>query len=259
MGSAPGEKNLSPEKGAPNMRIQPAMQAAVPLVPPPLRKHLRGARILSHRNFGRFGVIESYRANPRVASNVTQEIVDYYIYDSFSVNSNTAFPKTTLFQTPEGGGKNLAATNMKAAGRLAGGNSFLALAFQVFVLNNAIPADLMSVYQNVSVILKFSNDKRYAEGLAFLYPAGCGGIVSAAAQIGTAPAGTNVIQTVSNGVPDVRNVFSWDPGLDIVTDEPIQCVFTPENTFNTSAATTPAATGLTIYAILAGKLFRPVN
>src|SRR5438270_75794 len=77
----------------------------------------RGYRELTAADYGRNSESLITRAeNPGIAN--LDEWIDAYLYDSFTVAANTAFTKQTLFQTPIGGTKTVASTNLRQNGKL---------------------------------------------------------------------------------------------------------------------------------------------
>ncbi|HKW76190.1 MAG TPA: hypothetical protein VJN64_11750 [Terriglobales bacterium] len=187
------------------------------------------------------------------------ERVQQFVYDTMTVAANTAFPKTTLFLTPQQGStKNLAQTNMLAAGQLVAPQVLVAKAIRIFVLNNATPTDMLSLFTNVSVSVNVGKKPMF-EGTPWMLPAG-GGLHFFGSQVGTAPAGSSVAFTTSNGVPDVNNVYSLADPIVINAGENFNVVLNPETAFNTQANTTnPAGTGFTIVFAFEGYLFREIR
>jgi hypothetical protein len=185
---------------------------------------------------------------------------DYYMYDTFTVAANTAFPnKTAMFTTPQQGStKNLAQTDMDSFGQLVAPEIMVVRAMRVYVLNNVTPTDLLALYTNVSVIFNIGK-KPLWKGVPWQLPAG-GGLWLQGAQVGTAPAGSSVLFTASNGNPDIRNVYSLRDPHTINAGENFSVIFTAETAFNTQAvATNPPGTGFTIVMALEGSLFQAVR
>lgn len=196
--------------------------------------------------------------NPAVTGMAEQ--INQPIYDSFSVNANTGFPKTTLFQTPIGqAGKTLAQTNMTQAGSLPAPQQFLIQAIRLRIVENTTPTDVINIIQNCSFTLSVGK-KPYLEVPGALLTAGCGYYLQAAAQVGTAPAGSAPAFAGSLGEPDQRNVFSLSQPIMIGIQETFSVVINPETAFNTQAnATNPAGVGTTVQVILDGVLTRGVQ
>lgn len=188
-----------------------------------------------------------------------QERVNFYIYDTYTLAVNTAAVKQTLFLIPiQGSTKVLSQTNMVSMGMLTGSQVLVAKALRVYVQNNVTPTDLIAFYANTSVVVKIGK-KPMIEGVPWMFPAG-GGLWFSGAQVGTAPAGSAVAYSSSNGVPDVRNVYSMSDPLTINAGEQFQVEFTPETAWTSQANTTnPAGTGLTVVFAFEGILFREVR
>jgi hypothetical protein len=224
------------------------------LLPEPLvGKNLR----LLHR--GRFAVPPARFRNPVLAG--VEDVVNQPIYDSFSVASGTAWPNvTTLFAQSMGqSGKTLAQTNMIAAGILQAPQRLFVQSYRVFIGNDTTIADMNSILRNVSVTLTIGK-KPYFEGPVWLLTAGAGALVTAAAQVGTAPTGSAPLFSTSNGSPDQRNVFSLSKPFMLEEGESFSVTFRAETAFNTQANTTnPAGVGATVYFVLDGELYRGVQ
>lgn len=208
---------------------------------------------------GRFGRPSCPRFENPVMAGV-EDVVNQPIYDSFTVAAATAFPNvTTLFQTPVGGNKTLAQTNMTKNGVLEAPQRAFVQAYRVYVQNDANPTDLLNLLTKVSVTLQIGK-KPYFEGPVFLLSAGGGAIFSGVAQLGTAPAGSNPVALTSNGHPDQRSIFSLTQPYMIEQGEGFNVTFRAETGFNTvAAASLPLGTGLNIYFILDTELYRGVQ
>lgn len=187
------------------------------------------------------------------------ERVNFYIYDSYTLAVNTAAVKQTLFLAPvTGATRVLSQTNMRAAGQLVGSQALASTAIRVYVLNNVTPTDLVSFYQNTSVVVKIG-DKPMIFGVPWMFPSG-GGMWFSGSQFGTAPAGSAPAYSTSNGVPDIRNVYSMLDPLTINAAEQFQVEFTPETAWTSQAnSTNPAGTGLTVYFAFEGTFYREVR
>ena len=91
-------------------------------------------------------------------------------------------------------------------------------------------------------------------------PAGCGPVLNAVAQIGTAPGGAQVAYSTSNGIQDMRSVFALSCPFMIESGESFNVTLNPETPFNTQAnGTNPPGVGTTIYVKLDGILYRGVQ
>lgn len=181
-----------------------------------------------------------------------------FLYDSFSVAQAAAFPQLTpMFQTPVSGAKTLAQTNMRTAGTLANGEVFRLKRMRVIVAQNTYPADAVNILQLCSVKLMIGG-RQFVAGPVLAFPGGGGGILSAAAQVGTAPAGTNVQTGFSNGVADIRAAFTFEDEIPIENNEQIEVDVTAETGFNMTAAAA-GGVGTTIYCFLDGRRLRKVS
>ncbi len=177
-----------------------------------------------------------------------------YIWDTLTVAANTAMPaKTTMFTSPiSGNTKGRAGTNLTQPGQLAAGNAIDIYAIRLYFLNNITPTDLLAVFTNVSIQVHLNNFTKW-EGLAWMAPAG-GGLWVQGNQVGTAPAGSSVLFSASNGVPDIQNVFALKVPINLGPLEPFDVTIVAESAFTTQANTTnPAGTGLTLVVALEGQ------
>lgn len=222
---------------------------------------LRGGRfrLLESKRFGHHGPQFHPRfTNPTLAG--VEDVVNQPIYDSMTAAAGAAFPNvTTFFTSGQTNGKTLAQTNMTLNAQLPAPQRLFVQAYRLYVRNDAAPADLIAFQNNCSITLTIGK-KPYFEGPAFLLSAGAGAVISAAAQLGTAPAGAAPTIATSNGFPDQRSIFSLTQPFMLEQGEAFQATLRAENSFNLSAAATnPPGTGLTIYVILDGELYRGVQ
>jgi hypothetical protein len=219
------------------------------------RFNLEDFRELCTVNFGR---PRSKMRNPILGG--VEDYITQPIYDSVSFAAGAAFAQQTMFQQPRGqGGKTLAQTNMTSPGFLPNPQRLILRALRVFISNNTVPTDMANMLQNVSLQLTLGT-KPYFQGFVGLLSAGCGAMVTAAAQVGTAPAGSAPLFSTSNGVPDQRSVFTLNQPITIEQGETIQVLLNPDVAFNFAAAgANPSGVGTTLYVILDGDLYRGVQ
>jgi hypothetical protein len=189
-----------------------------------------------------------------------QEVITQPVYDSVSFAAAAAMAKTTLFQTPIGqAGKTLAQTNMTQAGTLPAPQRLTVRSIQLGFANNTVITDVVNILENVSLTF-IVGKKPMLEVPCHYLTAGCGGIVTAAAQVGTAPAGSAPLFSTSNGVPDQANRFWLSVPFTIEQGETFQVVLVPETGFNFAAAgANPAGVGTTIRVAFSGELYRQVQ
>ncbi len=214
-------------------------------------------RLVGAARFGR--PMPPRRKNPTLPG--YEDVVDQPLYDSFTVQQGANFPTvTTLFQSPIGAnGKTLAQTNMTLNGQLPAPQRAYILSYRIFVRNDAVPADLMLFGVNASHSWMIGT-KPYWQGPSFLLSAGTGMIVTAAAQVGTAPAGSAPLFTTSQGVPDQRSVYALTQPYILEQGETFNWTVRAETAFALTANTAnPAGTGLTIYIVLDTQLYRGVQ
>lgn len=221
-----------------------------------VEERLKGFRLLSRFGFGQSPRLR--RRNPEVGGML--DVITQPVFDSFSIAANTAFPKTTLFQTPVGsGGKTSAQTNMSLAGQLPAPQKLIVYAIRLFISNDTVIVDVNNILRNVSTVFTVGK-KPWLEVPPLFLSAGCGAQITAAAQVGTAPAGSAPFFATSNGSVDPRAVFTLSKPIVIESGETFSFVLNAETAFNTAAVgANPAGAGTTIYVILDGELYRQVQ
>lgn len=198
------------------------------------------------------------RPNTTVPGNLDRQTG--YIWDTLTVAANTAFPtSTTMFSTPlQGNTKQLAGTNMTQSGQLPFPQMIDISSLRFFILNNATPTDILSVFTNVSVVMFVNNFQKF-QGVPWMLPA-AGGLWTYGTQVGTAPSGSAVLYSTSNGDPSIKDAYTLGDIIHIGAGEPFSVVLTAQNTFNTQAnSTNPAGTGLTIVFALEGDRYLPLG
>lgn len=193
------------------------------------------------------------RQNPNLGGTI--DVITTELYDQLTVNLNTAFPSPSiLFQTPKGqGGKTLANTNMTAAGILPNPDRFTIWAIACYISNNSVPSDFANLTSNVTLEL-YINNKWWSQGPLIAYPAGRGYKVDAVSNVGTVPAGSAPVYSVSNGIQDPRAVSLLDASITIEQGEQFSVVLTAQTGFSTSNNTTnPPGNGVTLTVYLIGN------
>jgi hypothetical protein len=189
----------------------------------------------------------------------TQDRQTGYIWDTLTVAPNTAFPAvTSMFTVPiSGSTKPITQTNLRDSGKLSYPERMDVKALRLYILNNATPTDILALYTNVSFQLYVNNGFLKWEGLGWMIPAG-GGLYLYGNQVGTAPAGSSVLFTASNGNPDINNVFDLPDIIQLGAGENFYVQVQAWTAFNTQANTTnPAGTGLTLVVAFEGDRFKP--
>lgn len=207
----------------------------------------------------RFGTPPPRFRNPVLAG--VEDVVNQPIYDSFTVAAGTAWPNvTTLFSQSQGqSGKTLAQTNMVLAGTLQAPQRLYVQSYRLFIGNDTTITDMNAMLRNLSVTLTIGT-KPYFQGPALLLSAGSGAMLTAAAQVGTAPTGSAPLFSSSNGSPDQRSIFSLSRPFMLEEGESFSVTIRAETAFNTQANTTnPAGVGAVVYFILDGELYRGVQ
>jgi hypothetical protein len=213
---------------------------------------------LSSRGFGKQLSRHSSMPNPGVPGQI--DVIDWTYYDSISFAQAAAMAPSVMFQTPISGTKLLNATNLQGVGgQLPFPQTLTITALKVFIANNTAPVDLSNLMINVSYTLTVGLKPFFQCPLAVL-SAGMGGIVTAAAQVGTAPAGSAPLYSTSNGMPDPRAVYGLNKPIIIGYGENFNVTLAPNVAFNFAAAgANPAGVGTTIVVHLDGVLTRQVQ
>jgi hypothetical protein len=199
------------------------------------------------------------RPNPAVDD--FEEAIEFSYYDSFSVAAAAAMPvKTVLFQSPISAAKTLAQTNMRKQGSLPSDERFKVLGIRIEMASNTNPTDAVNLLQNVSVVFKVRT-KPYFEGTIEQAPAGCGLQMTAAAQVGTAPAGASAIFSLVNGHLDPRAGWLYSgKGVAIGVNEGFDVTFTAETAFNfVAAGSNPPGVGTFLKVFLDGIAYRGIS
>lgn len=207
-----------------------------------------------------FGIMPHLkRQNPSVPGTV--DTIDQPLYDSVSFAAGAAFAKTVLFQTPIGqGGKTLAQTNMTQPGQLPLPQSQRVSGISVYVSNNTVPTDLQNLLQNVSFTLTVGL-KPFLQCPLMYLPAGMGGMLTAAAQLGTSGAAQNIaLFTTSNGQPTPQSTAILSLPVDLGAGESFNVTLNPETGFNFAAAGgATIGAGATLVVYLHGTQTRSVQ
>ena len=221
------------------------------------QRNARTRARFSGRGFGK-QLSRHSQHNPGVPGQI--DVIDWTYYDSISFAASAAMATSVFFQTPISGNKLLNQTNMQGqGGQLPFPQTLTITALKVFIANNTVPADLNNLLNNCSYVLTVGLKPFFQCPLAVL-TAGMGAIVTAAAQVGTAPAGSAPLFTTSNGVPDPRAVYTLSKPIIIGYGENFNVTITPNAAFNFAANTTnPAGVGTTIVVHLDGILTRQVQ
>lgn len=222
-----------------------------------VERNARTKARLSSRGFGLQRARHSMQ-NPGVPGQI--DVIDWTYYDSISFAASAAMANTVFFQTPISGTKLLNATNLQGTGgQLPFPQTLTITALKVYIANNTIPADLNNLMINTSYTLTVGLKPFFQSPLAVL-TAGMGAIVTAASQVGTAPAGSAPLFSTSNGLPDPRAVYTLNKPIIIGYGENFNVTLTPNVAFNFAANTTnPAGVGTTIVVHLDGILTRQVQ
>lgn len=189
-------------------------------------------------------------ANPLNIPQLGLEVVDLPIYDSFTIAQNTAFTNQILFQTPIGGSKTLAETNLVQAGQLEGGTAFTIDGLCVKVQPDVAFADLVLLTRNVTFDLRIGSGRTYYQAPLIMIP---GGTVPTTNGSATTVAATT-ISSASNGAPTVQ-ILPLKYPVTIGDGEHFEVDINAQHAFSTSAG----GTGLVVWVAFYGSYFRYVR
>lgn len=185
-------------------------------------------------------------------------------WDTFTVGANTAMPTpVTMFATPLNQvTKGFVATSLRDSGTLGLQEEMVATGMRIYILNNANPQDILNLFTNTAIqFLMGPTNYPGWEGLPWMLPAGGGLHISGGMQVGTAPAGANVLFGSGNGEPTLQSAYQLPIPLRIEPGEKFSGVLsTIGGGFNTvAAASNPPGTGLTIVFALEGVRTRQIS
>lgn len=198
------------------------------------------------------------RPNTTIPGNLDRQ--SGYLWDTLTIAANTAFPTvTTMFSVPQQSNtKLLAGTNLSQSGVLPFPQMIDINAIRFYILNNATPTDILALFTNISIVMLVNNFSKF-EGVPWMLPAG-GGLWLAGSQVGTAPVGSSVLFSASNGDPFLKNSYVLGDIIHIGAGEPFAVIITANAAFNTQANTTnPPGTGFTLVFALEGDRYRPLG
>jgi hypothetical protein len=212
--------------------------------------------LISSFDYGRMPKVK--QRNPLVGNML--EVINQPYFDTVSFAAGAAMAKSIMFQSPQGqAGKTPAQTNMILPGQLPQPQKLVVRQIRLFVINNTVPVDLANLQWNCSITFVVGK-KPYLEVPAGALPAGQGFIQYSAAQLGTAPVGSTVSYSTSNGVPDPRATFILSQPVTIEAGESFSFIINPETAFNFAAAgTTLPGVGTSLQVYLDGDLYRGVS
>lgn len=202
------------------------------------------------------------RRNPIV--NNMLEVINQPYFDSFFFAAGAAMAQIILFTVPQGGtgqgvNKTPATTNMVLQGQIPAPQKLLVRQVRLYLMNNTVPADLVSLFTNTSFTWKVGK-KPYLELNLSAIQAGQGYIQYSAAQLGVGPAGNTASYSTSNGIPDPRATLQLGQPILIEAGQSFSVILNPESAFNFAAAgTTLPGVGVFGQVYLDGDLYREVS
>jgi hypothetical protein len=180
---------------------------------------------------------------------------DGWFYDTFTVAAGAAFPQATLmFATPQSGSKLLNSTNLTGqGGQLPAGTTLQVNRIRVEIANPTTQTDFANIMSNVTFEFKVNQVPIY-QAMPNYFPAGFGCPTFSAAQVGTAPSGTEVLTSTNNGMPSQNATYEFQNPYQLSSQENFVVVLTAQSAFNMVAATgvNPIGVGTTIRVYLDG-------
>jgi hypothetical protein len=179
---------------------------------------------------------------------------DGWYYDTVSFGAGAAFATTLMFQVQQNGTKLLNSTNLTGqGGQLPAGVTLNVGAIRVSLSGATNPADVANIFANVTFEFKVNNVPIY-QAMPDYFPAGFGAPTFSAAQVGTAPAGSSVLTSITNGMPVQTAIYEFKNPYALSALENFVVVLTPQVPFNMVAATgvNPIGLGTTIRVYLDG-------
>jgi len=190
------------------------------------------------------------------------DVVDQPVYDDASLAAATAFPAAglTFFQSGVGqSGKTQWDSYLQGQSNgLPNPQKLFLRAYRFIIQPDANPTDAINVlfktWLNFVIGLK-----PYFFGPTFLWTGGVG-VSLFGSQVGTAAVGSAVVSAVNNGTPDARSLFSLSKPFMIEQGDVFSVNLNLGSAFSTvAAATVPAGTGLKMYCMLDGQLYRGIQ
>jgi len=152
-----------------------------------------------------------------------KEVIDFTFYDSASIATATATP-STLFQAPT---TNLANSNFYGQGSFPAGQAFLVRTLRFIPVIGTSGADTKAAMSSMVLQLILENAKKYAEGLAMLFPAGVGATFENIN--GTTAALATGLSHGNPGVAALGNVYRFTRPVVLRTLQPFSVIIIPNS------------------------------
>ena len=196
----------------------------------------------------------------RLRNEIATDLSTYregWLYDTFSVAAGAAMPALTLmFQVPQGsGGKLLNSTNLTGqGGQVPNGQALLLRSIRIELLGAVLP-DVNNIVGDCAVEFKVNQNPIWQATPEF-FPAGFGPYLAAVGNLGTLPAGTVSLESVTNGMPVQTAVYEFqnNGGYYMESGLTFNLFFETLVAFNLAASSgvNPLGQGATIRAYLEG-------
>ncbi len=171
-----------------------------------------------------------------------REVLDYTFYDLNTFTTVTAATKSYFASA----GVAVLTSNFIGAGAMPANQAFLVNTVRIVPLPGSPIADVINAMKFLSLVFTVENAKKYAQGPAWLFPAGVG------AQVEAQGTGAGNTSSGNNGVPSLGNVYRFSQPVVLRPQQPFAIQVTADVGF--TATTSP----MSIYVAMDGLLVRGV-
>ncbi len=171
-----------------------------------------------------------------------REVIDYTFFDNNTFTTVTAATKS-YFATA---GVAALTSNFIGAGAMPANQAFLVSTIRIVPLPGSPIADVISMMKFLSLVFTVENAKKYAQGPAWMFPAGVG------AQVEAQGAGAAATSSGNPGVPSLGNVYRFSQPVVLRPQQPFSVQVTADVGF--VASTSP----MSVYVAMDGLLVRSV-
>lgn len=175
-----------------------------------------------------------------------REVLDYSFFDRKSWATATA-QEQTYFAAP---GTDVLTSNFVGSGSMPANQAFLISGLRIVINPATSMADVISIMRNMSLVLTLENAKKYAEGPAWMFPAGVG--PQAETQVPVTAAASPGTVTGNQGVPSLGNTYRFSNPVLLRPQQPFAVKLASVS--GLTLATSPAL----VYVVMDGLLVRGV-
>ncbi|MEY2854678.1 MAG: hypothetical protein RL030_1810, partial [Pseudomonadota bacterium] len=173
----------------------------------------------------------------------TKEVLDYTFYDTQTFTTVTAATKS-YFAAP---GTAILTSNFIGSGAMPSAQAFLVNTLRIVPLPGSPIADVINMMKFLSLVFNVENARKYAEGPAFLFPAGVG------AQVEAQGTGAGNTSSGNPGMPSLGNVYRFSQPVILRPLQPFAINVTANASF--TATTSP----MSVTVAMDGLLVRSVG